>query len=102
MALAARVAVVGHVEWVTFARVPHVPRPGEIVEATESWEEVGGSGAVAAVQLAKLAGEALFFTALGSDETGSRAADRLRRARRGRARRAPRRSAAAGLGASRR
>ena len=78
MALAAHVAVVGHVEWVTFARVPHVPRPGEIVEATESWDEVGGSGAVAAVQLAKLAGKALFFTALGSDETGSRAEDRLR------------------------
>ena len=74
----ARVAVVGHVEWVTFARVPHVPVPGEIVQATESWEEVGGSGAVAAVQLAKLAGEALFFTALGGDETGRRSAERLR------------------------
>jgi ribokinase len=75
--MAPRVAVVGHVEWVTFARVPHVPAPGEIVEATECWEEVGGSGAVAAVQLAKLAGEATFFTALGSDELGRRAAERL-------------------------
>ena len=72
-----RVAVVGHVEWLTFARVPHVPAPGEIVEATESWDEVGGSGAVAAVQLAKLAGEATFFTALGADDLGRRAADRL-------------------------
>lgn len=72
-----RAAVVGHVEWVTFARVPHVPTPGEIVQATECWDEVGGSGAVAAVQLAKLAGEAAFFTALGSDEIGRRAADRL-------------------------
>ena len=72
-----RVAVVGHVEWVTFARVPHVPPPGEIVQATECWEEVGGSGAVAAVQLAKLAGQATFFTALGSDGLGRRAADRL-------------------------
>jgi ribokinase len=75
--MASRVAVVGHVEWVTFARVPHVPAPGEIVEATECWEEVGGSGAVAAVQLAKLAGEATFFTALGSDEVGRRAVERL-------------------------
>lgn len=72
-----RVAVVGHVEWIEFARVPHVPRPGEIVHATEWWEEVGGGGAVAAVQLAKLAGEAQFFTALGEDENGRRAKQRL-------------------------
>lgn len=72
-----RVAVVGHVEWIEFARVPHVPRPGEIVHATEWWEEVGGGGAVAAVQLAKLAGEAQFFTALGDDENGRRAQQRL-------------------------
>jgi ribokinase len=73
----ARVAVVGHVEWIEFARVPHVPRPGEIVQATESWEEVGGSGAVAAVQLTKLAGAAEFFTALAGDDRGRRAAERL-------------------------
>lgn len=77
MPVAVRVAVVGHVEWLTFARVPHVPAPGEIAQATESWEDVGGSGAVAAVQLAKLAGQATFFTALGSDATGRRAAERL-------------------------
>jgi ribokinase len=64
---------VGHVEWIEFARVPHHPAPGEIVQATESWEEAGGSGAVAAVQLAKLAGEAEFFTALAGDGLGSRA-----------------------------
>jgi ribokinase len=72
-----RVAVVGHVEWVEFARVPHVPKPGEIVHATEWWEEVGGGGAVAAVQLAKLAGDAEFFTALGDDELGRHARERL-------------------------
>ncbi|HEX2410291.1 MAG TPA: PfkB family carbohydrate kinase [Solirubrobacteraceae bacterium] len=77
MAPRPRVAVVGHVEWITFARVPHVPLPGEIVQATESWDEVGGSGAVAAVQLAKLAGGAEFFTALGSDELARRAKERL-------------------------
>jgi ribokinase len=72
-----RVAVVGHVEWVEFGRVDHVPAPGEIVHATEFWQEAGGGGAVAAVQLAKLAGDALFFTALGDDEVGRRAQTRL-------------------------
>ena len=51
-----RVAVVGHVEWVEFVRVPAVPQPGEIVHAFETWEEPAGGGAVAAVQLAQLAG----------------------------------------------
>jgi ribokinase len=72
-----RVAVVGHVEWIEFARVSHVPHPGEILHATEWWQEVGGGGAVAAVQLAKLAGEAEFFTALGDDDLGRRARERL-------------------------
>src|SRR5919199_2566991 len=72
-----RVAVVGHVEWVEFARVERVPRPGEIVHALESWEEPAGGGAVAAVQLARLAGDCLFLTALGDDELGRRAAQEL-------------------------
>ena len=29
-----RFAVVGHVEWIEFARVSHVPEPGEIIDAT--------------------------------------------------------------------
>jgi ribokinase len=72
-----RVAVVGHVEWMEFARIPALPAPGDIVHATEVWEEAGGGGAVAAVQLAKLAGGADFFTALGSDERARRSAERL-------------------------
>jgi ribokinase len=67
-----RVAVVGHVEWVEFARVDAVPRPGEIVHALETWEEPAGGGAVAAAQLARLAGSCLFFTALGADDLGRR------------------------------
>lgn len=67
-----RFAVVGHVEWVEFGRVDHVPAAGEIIHATETWEEAGGGGAVAAVQLAKLAGSSDFFTAVGDDELGSR------------------------------
>ncbi len=66
-------AVVGHVEWIEFARVPEMPAAGAIVHASESWEEPAGGGAVAAVQLARLAGECIFFTALGDDELGRRA-----------------------------
>jgi ribokinase len=72
-----RVAVVGHLEWVEFARVPHVPAAGEVVHAGATWEEAGGGGAVAAVQLARLAGTASLFTALGDDELGRRARGRL-------------------------
>ena len=72
-----RVAVVGHVEWIEFARVPRMPHPGEIAHASEWWQDAGGGGAVAAVQLAKLAGECDFFTALGDDENGRRSRDRL-------------------------
>src|SRR5258705_6099824 len=67
-----RVAVVGHVEWVEFLRVPHVPAPGDIVHASEVFEQAAGGGAVAAVQLRKLAGSCLFLTALGDDEIGHR------------------------------
>lgn len=72
-----RVAVVGHVEWVQFARVERVPSPGEIVHAQEWWDEPAGGGAVAAVQLARLAGEADLFTAFGDDELGHRAREQL-------------------------
>jgi ribokinase len=65
-----RVAVVGHNEWIEFGRVDHVPVAGEIVHATDGWEEPGGGGAVAAVQLARLAGSSTFFTAVGDDERG--------------------------------
>jgi len=71
------VAVVGHVEWVEFVRVEHVPAPGEIVHALETWEEAAGGGAVAAVQLANLNGSAHLFTSLGDDELGRRAREEL-------------------------
>ncbi len=67
-----RVASVGHVEWVQFARVEHVPRAGEVAHAKDPFEEPAGGGAVAAVQLARLAGDALLLTALGEDEAGRR------------------------------
>lgn len=72
-----RVASVGHVEWVQFARVERVPRAGEVAHAKDPFEEPAGGGAVAAVQLARLAGEALLLTALGQDEAGRRSLARL-------------------------
>jgi ribokinase len=72
-----QLAVVGHIEWVEFARVDHAPAAGEIVHALETWEEPAGGGAVAAVQLANLAGSCLFFTALADDELGRRSREEL-------------------------
>ncbi len=67
-----RTAVVGHTEWIEFGRVDRVPAAGDIAHADDSWEVPGGAGAVAAVQLARLAGSCTFFTALGDDERGAR------------------------------
>jgi ribokinase len=68
-----RAAVVGHVEWVRFAQVDAVPAPGEIVTATDSWEEPAGGGAVAAGELVRLGAEVDFFVAVGNDELGQQA-----------------------------
>ena len=74
-----RVAVVGHTEWVRFAQVARTPLAGEIVHAQRSWEDAAGGGAVAAVQMAKLTGGALFITALAADELGRRTSAQLGR-----------------------
>jgi ribokinase len=72
------VGVVGHVEWLDFALVERMPLAGEIVTASGCFELAAGGGAVAAVQLRKLAGAALFLTVLGDDERARRAACELR------------------------
>jgi ribokinase len=74
-----KVAVVGHIEWVEFVRVARVPLVGEVVNATETWDEAAGGGAVTAVALARLAGSATLYTALGDDELGHRSRARLER-----------------------
>jgi ribokinase len=74
-----RLAVAGHVEWIELALVDHVPETGEIIHARNTWQMPGGGGAVAAVQLARLAGECLFVTALGDDDLGRRAKRDLER-----------------------
>jgi ribokinase len=69
--------VVGHVEWVEFARVPELPTAGSIVHAIEVWSEPAGGGAVVARQIARLVGRCEFFTALGDDALGHESAKRL-------------------------
>jgi ribokinase len=72
-----RVAVVGHVEWVEFVHGDHVPAAGEIVHASDSFQEPAGGGAVAAVQLARMAGGSILLTALGRDDLAGRSRERL-------------------------
>ncbi|MEA5392619.1 PfkB family carbohydrate kinase [Cyanobium gracile UHCC 0139] len=71
-------AVVGHVEMVSFIGVDHLPAAGEILHAADFCELPAGGGAVVAVQMARLTGERIpFFTALGDDPLGRRAAEEL-------------------------
>ena len=72
-----RLAVVGHVEWVEFVRVERVPRAGEIVTGSDAFAEPAGGGGGAAVQLARLADDCTLYTALGDDDLGHRAFERL-------------------------
>lgn len=72
-----RTAVVGHVEWVRFAAVERLPKPGEIIAASATWEEAAGGGAVAAVRLREAAGTCDFFVAVGYDWAGREAIQAL-------------------------
>jgi ribokinase len=63
-----RLAVIGHIEWVTFANAPFVPGPGEIVHLTDPLPQPGGGGAVTAVALQRMGAQVTFYTALGSDQ----------------------------------
>jgi ribokinase len=74
-----RTAVIGHVEWTNIASVVRVPVRGEVAHADVVWEGPAGGGAVAAVQLASLAGETTLFTALGEDPAARRSRDILER-----------------------
>ena len=69
--------VVGHTEWVDFAVCERLPAPGEIVHGRDTFSAAAGGGAVAAVQLRKLAGDAFLITALGDDDAGRRAREDL-------------------------
>ena len=73
-----RVAVVGHLEWVEFVRVPRVPTAGDIVHGQRMLEVPAGGGAVAAMAMARWGAGCSFYTALGDDELGHRAEAELR------------------------
>ena len=63
----AKVAVIGHVEWVTFAD-GRVPEPGEISLLANPFRAAAGAGAVVSAELAREGFDVVFFTALGNDE----------------------------------
>ena len=67
-----RVAVIGHVEWITHGRTREPLVAGNIHHLGEGFEEPGGGGGVSARALPSLGARTRFFTALGSDEAGER------------------------------
>jgi ribokinase len=68
-----RIAVVGHVEWVQFLRVDHLPTPGEILTARRETAHSGGGAVVAAAALAEHGAQVDFYGAVGSDDLGDAA-----------------------------
>jgi ribokinase len=72
-----RVAVVGHVEWVAFLRVDHLPVRGEVQRADRESVHAGGGAVVAAAVLAELGAEVDFFCAVGTDADGEAAVSEL-------------------------
>ncbi len=71
-------AVVGHVEWVTFISVDRIPQQGLISHGNSLKEKPAGGGVVAAVQMAKLTKRKVhFFTALGNDVNGRKCCNEL-------------------------
>ena len=73
-----KLAVIGHVEWVTFLKVDQLPLAGEISHAKDCFEEAAGGAAVAAVQMARLINEPVdLITSLGKDTYGEKCYERL-------------------------
>ena len=73
-----KLAVIGHIEWVTFLRVDQLPLAGEISHAEDSFEDAAGGAAVAAVQMARLInGPVDLITSLGKDNYGEKCYERL-------------------------
>lgn len=73
-----RVAVVGHVEWVDFLRVEHLPIRGEVQAARREAIHAGGGAVVAAAVLAEAGAEVDFYCAVGRDADGESAVEELR------------------------
>ncbi|MDE3094920.1 MAG: sugar kinase [Chloroflexota bacterium] len=72
-----RIAVVGHVEHVTIARVPALPSPGDILHLPDGphgdgplWI-AGGGGGITFAQLARSPADLHLFTAFGNDDAAA-------------------------------
>ena len=73
-----KLAVLGHVEWISFLEVDNIPKPGMISHAKEQIEEPAGGGSVVAVKMASIKkNEVHFFTSLGRDDLGEKSFKRL-------------------------
>lgn len=72
------VTVIGHVEWVEFLRVDHLPRAGELQSAEREAPRAGGSAVIAASVIAEHGGAVHFIGAVGDDVEGSHAVEQLR------------------------
>ncbi len=73
-----KLAVIGHVEWVTFLKVDQLPLAGQISHAKDCFEEAAGGAAVAAVQMTRLINEPVdLITSLGKDSYGEKCYKRL-------------------------
>ncbi len=75
-----KLAVVGHVEWMTFLSVDEMPRAGIISHSRNCFSYPAGGGAVIAVELSRLLKQPVhFFTALGRDELGIKSLELLKK-----------------------
>ena len=73
-----KLAVIGHIEWVTFLNVDQLPLAGEISHAKDCFEEAAGGAAVAAVQMSRLINAPVdLITSLGKDNYGEKCYERL-------------------------
>ena len=73
-----KLAVIGHIEWVTFLKVDQLPLAGQISHAKDYFEEAAGGAAVAAVQMARLINSPVdLITSLGRDTYGEKCYERL-------------------------
>ncbi len=77
--MAAEVAVIGHVEWVTHGRSPVPTRVGSIIQLHDVVREPGGGAGVAARILAGLGARPRLLTSLADDDGGELAAAILER-----------------------
>lgn len=70
-----RIAVIGHVEHVTIARVAALPAAGDILHLATPEVVAAGGGGIAFFQLTNSADEIHLFTALGNDDAAEAVGD---------------------------